>query len=238
VVDQLVPVDESDPAAVRPYWAEYLAFTGKARRLAPAVIRDEWILNDDAIRTQLTPVLEKYGFDPQRMEAEATDAEKAIAEQPPEDIQRAQAAIHRYESEVCAAEQPPAADNVDFSTEQRATAFCEALAADDEMSAAALAAGAKAEDMRKLATSAEFQAVIDKEHDTAPAVIKADADALYRYWKTRQLPLVAERGYDIRAILLEGPQADREVLQSTSREIRDHYARVAAYEERVCGSGS
>lgn len=227
------PVDEGDPAAARPYWKEYLAFNAEARRLAPASIEEAWAANDLAVRTQLTPILEKYDFDKQRMIEQATDEEKAIAGEPSEDVQEAQASIHRYESEVCAAAQPAAAD-VDFSRQEKPTGYCDAVSADREMFGGALAAGAK-EDFQSLLTSKEYEAVVAQVRDTAPEAIKADADALYEHWRTKQVPMVTRRGYDIRAILIDGPQPDREILQSTSAEVRDHYARVAAYEEQVCG---
>jgi hypothetical protein len=234
-VHELTPVDvEGDAAAARTYFAEYVAFNHKGREQAPAVIRDEWNLSAGAVDAQLVPVLEKYGYDLGRLMSEGSDAEKALLDQPPEDVQHAQDAIHLYESKVCAAGQPPAAE-VDFSKEKKAAAYCQAVGADDEMTGKVLGAGADPEAIRKLATSKEFLAVLKKEHDNAPAVIKADTDAMYTFVQHQHLPLLERRGYDFRKILLDGPQADREILNSTSPEVRNHFARIAAYDEQVCG---
>ena len=227
---ELVPFDDRDPAAFRAYWAAYVAFNKSAQESSPAKLRDEWDLNVDAITTRLTPVFEKYGFDTARLEAEGTDAEKALAQDPPADVAAAQATIHEYESRVCASEQPPAA-NVDFSGEEKSAQYCDAVAAADEMAGKA---GADQELVRKLATDPEFLDLLRQQHDHAPAALQADADALYTFWTGEQLPLLAGRGYDMRSIILDGPQADREVLNSTAPRIRDHYARAAAYQQQVC----
>lgn len=234
-VHELVPYDNSDPAATKTWFDDYLAFSQRAAGQAPAELRDEWTLNVEAISTQLIPVLQKYEFNVQRLMAEGSDEEKSLIDQPPESIQEAQAAIHRYESNVCASEEPAAAE-VDFSSEKRAAAFCGAIEADNEMVGAVNEAGMSPADVRKLATSKGFKDVLQKQRDTAPAVIKDDVEALDTFVQDKQLPLMAEHGYDIRKILLDGPQADREILQRTAPEVRDHYARVAAYEQQVCAA--
>ena len=99
--------DQPNPTAFRAYWKNYLAFNGKFRQQAPAEIRDEWILSEQAIRTALTPVLEKYDFDVQRIAKEGTAAEKALGTPTPE-AQKAQDAIHAYEDRVCGVASPPA----------------------------------------------------------------------------------------------------------------------------------
>ncbi|MEY2567646.1 MAG: hypothetical protein QOE35_2175 [Actinomycetota bacterium] len=232
-VHEIVPVNEDDPVAARKYWGEYTAFNEKASGLAPAAIKDDWNLSVEAINNTLGPVLEKYNFEFARLEKEGSAQEKAIADQPPENVQQAQAAIHRYESDVCAAGQPQPAD-VDFSGEKKVVAYCDAIAANNDMVNKVFADGAKPADVRKLTTSKEFQAVIEKEHDSAPSAIKADRDVLYSFWKKMQLPLQAKYGYDFRKILLDGPRADRETLQSISPAVHDNYARAAAYEQQVC----
>ena len=105
--------DQPNPAAFRAYWKDYLEFNKTSLQQAPAEIRDEWIVSDRAIRTVLTPVLEKYDFDVQRIAKEGTAAEQALGEPTPE-VQKAQDAIHAYEDRVCGVATPPAA-NVAFN---------------------------------------------------------------------------------------------------------------------------
>ena len=75
--------DQPNPAAFRAYWEDYLEFNKTSLQQAPAEIRDDWIVSDRAIRTVLTPVLEKYDFDVQRIATEGTAAEKALGEPTP-----------------------------------------------------------------------------------------------------------------------------------------------------------
>ena len=65
--------DQPNPAAFRAYWKDYLEFNKASLQQAPAEIRDELIVSVRAIRTVLTPVLEKYDFDVERIAKEGTD---------------------------------------------------------------------------------------------------------------------------------------------------------------------
>ena len=75
--------DQPNPAAFRAYWKDYLEFNKTSLQQSPAEIRDEWIVSDRAIRTVLTPVLERYDFDVQRIAKEGTAAEKALGDRLP-----------------------------------------------------------------------------------------------------------------------------------------------------------
>ena len=46
--------------------------------------------------------------------------------------------------------------------------------------------------------------------------------------------LVARYDYDVRRLLLEGSQHDREVFSYLVPEVRSAYARTAAYEAQLC----
>jgi hypothetical protein len=165
---------------------------------------------------------------------EGSDAEKAALDQPPENVQQAQAAIHRYESDVCASEQPSAAE-VDFSGEKKAAAYCDAIAKNNEMVGEVFAGGAKPDAIKALLTGKEFDAVLQAQRDNPPAVIAADVKALGSYWNERQVPTWETYDFDMRKAILNGKQADREVIQTTDPAIREHFARALAYEEQVCG---
>ena len=103
--------DQPNPAALRAYWEDYLDFNKTWLQQAPAEIRDEVIVSELAIRTVLTPVLEKYDFDVQRIAKEGTAAAKALGEPTPE-VQKAQDEIQAYEDRVCGVATPPAANVV------------------------------------------------------------------------------------------------------------------------------
>lgn len=232
-VYELTPFDDGDPAVFRSFWQDYLDFIDKGTRLSPPPIHDDWAVYAAAVAKQ-TPVMERFGYDKGRFEEQATPEEKALFESPGPEAEQALQAVLSYEALTCATGQPPAAD-VDFSGEEKAVEYCKAVEADKEMVDEVRRAGMSADKVRALATSRGFLDIIDKELDTAPDVIKDDVEAVGTFIKEQQLPLLARRGYDMRRILLDGPQADREILQATAPEVREHYARVAAYEEQVCG---
>ena len=233
-VAELTPFDDSDPAAFRAHWDAFVAFIDKGTQLSPAPIHDDWAVYGAVIAKQ-TPVLERFGYDKGRFEEQATPEEKALFEDPGPEAGKAFATVLNYEALTCATAQPPAAE-VDFSDEKPAQAYCEAAGADNEMMGEVVGNGFTPEDFRALVTSKDYQAVTKKERDAAPAVIKDDAEALYTFLQEEQLPLVAKRGYDVRKIILDGPHADREILQGTAGAVRDSSARLAAYEEQVCGA--
>ena len=71
-------------------------------------------------------VLEKYGFDTERLRREGTVAERRLALGPPADVQKAQDGQHAYEDRVCGVAPPPAADVV-FESDASSKAYCAAL---------------------------------------------------------------------------------------------------------------
>ena len=229
---EMNPVDESDPVAVEGYWTGYLDYLTQARDAAPEAVRDQYALGATAVEA-LVPVLDKYGFDYERVMGEGTDAEKALVEAPSAEVQAAQVEVLRYEGEVCAAQQPQAAD-VSFETEAPG-AYCEAIATNNEMVGQVFAAGVDPAEVREMMTSDEFEAAQDLALDNAPAAISDDVAVLDAYWREQQVPVWETYGYDLRTIMTEGTPLAREVVQSTAPEVRDHYARTLAYEEQVCG---
>ena len=118
--------EQSDAAALRKYWNEYLIFEETLLHEAPAEIRDEVAIKVSAIRTVMTPLMEKYGFDTERLRREGTVAERRLALGPPADVQKAQDVQHAYEDRVCGVAPPPAADVV-FESDASSRAYCAAL---------------------------------------------------------------------------------------------------------------
>jgi hypothetical protein len=103
--------ERGGPAALKKWWGEQLSHLRTSLRQAPAVIHGAELLNERAIRTRLTPLLEKYRFDYKRVDAEASAAEKRFAAEPPPDVAKAQEARDRYQNRVCGfGDSPPPAD--------------------------------------------------------------------------------------------------------------------------------
>ena len=117
--------DQPKPAALKAYWADYLEFNATMLQQAPPEVRDEWVASERGVRTIVTPVLEKYGYDSGRIMREGTAAEKSVTTPPP-DLQKAQDTIHAYEARVCGIDPPPAA-NVVFTADASSEPYCAAL---------------------------------------------------------------------------------------------------------------
>lgn len=228
-IHELEPFDETDPVAFRTYWEDFQGFEEAAVDTAPDEIKDDWELKVETENATISPVLEKYGFDLAAVEESGTPEEQAAFEAPPE-VQAAQDRILIYESEVCGAQQPQPAD-VSYAGEEPGP-YCELVATQDERAAEALAGGGPA----------EVEAVFDELEETsaalieaAPEAIKDDVADLAAWTQGRQRDAAERHGYDFRAAMREGTPQDRADLNHADEEIRDQFARVAAYEEQVCG---
>jgi hypothetical protein len=224
--------DQPNPAAFRAYWKDYLEFNKTSLRQAPAEIRDEWIVSDRAIRTVLTPVLEKYDFDVQRIAREGTAAEKALGEPTPE-AQKAQNAIHAYEDRVCGVANPPAA-SVAFKADTSSQSYCAALSdfnrGFEKVESSRFDPGV----MRSVFTADRFTESLDELEATAPDDIAADQEAVSEWFRSSWSDVVAEYDYDIRRIWLGGTPEDRAVFTFSHPDVLNHDARLTAYEEQVC----
>jgi hypothetical protein len=228
-IHELTPVDDTDPAAFRAYWTEYRAFEAEALDAAPDELRAAWELKIETEDTTVTPVFEKYDFDVNVMMESATPQEQAIFDAPP-DVQAAQDRILAYESEVCGAQQPLAAD-VSYASEA-AGPYCRLVAGQSEQAAQAVASGDAA------AVEAVFNAMEETTSsvtDAAPAAIKDDVVDVAAWTNGRQRDVAERYDYDFRAALREGSTQDRYDLKYADEEIREQFARVLAYEEQVCG---
>jgi hypothetical protein len=49
--------------------------------------------------------------------------------------------------------------------------------------------------------------------------------------------VLEHHGYDVRHLVLDGTAEERAIFQSTDPAIRDHFARVRAYDEQLCPEG-
>lgn len=230
----LTPVDDSDPVAFEAYVGAYVEFVETAAAQAPAELADAWALNAEAITTQFAPLFERYGYDVARIEAEATPEEQALLNEPPPDIAEAQASILEYESLVCGAGQPPAAEDEEFSGPADSP-YCEASNGVDAAMGEVVAAGVQPEDFEALLTSGDIDAFLATQDETAPEEIAEDVVVVNDFTRDELIPLMEAYDYDARAILLEGSAAERLVFQSADPAVLDEFTRVEAYDEQVCG---
>jgi hypothetical protein len=224
--------DTRSPAAFRVWWNEYLIFNETALKQAPTAIRDEWGVLVGGIRTLLTPVLEKYDFDVQRIAAEGTAAEKALGEPSPAQ-QKAQASILAYEARVCGVDGPPAA-NVVFKAGASSEPYCAALGTYNGELGKIESSKFDPDVMRMFLTSDRFTNQLDALDETAPAEIATDVKAETEWFRTRWSDVIAEFDYDIRRIWLDSTPEDRAVFALFHPDVVQHAARTTAYEEQVC----
>ena len=226
----------SSPATFRKYWNEYLANLETQLQQAPPAVHDAAVVNTRGVRTVLTPVFEKYGFDVKRIEAEGSDSEQAGLGEPPPDVAKAQAALHLYQDRVCGfGGQPPAAD-VTFTESSAAKPYCAAVAVLNNGLGKVASSGFDPAAFRSYATSDSLSEALDALDATAASEIAADVKTNTEWVRTRQLKVLEEFDYDIRRLLLEGSAKDVAVFTFWDPAIIKHNTRVAAYEEQFCGA--
>lgn len=224
------------PAALKKWWHEQLAYLKTSLRQVPPVIHDAEAINEHAIRAVVTPVLEKYGFNPMRLEAEASAAEKAVATtEPPRDVAKAQEARNRYQNRVCGYGGPPPAAEVTFTKSAAAKPYCEALAAHRSRLEEISSSGFDPEAVRSYASSGKLLEALDEQDATAPSEIAADVKADNEWARARQLEVWERFDYDLRRILREGSAEDLAAFTYWDPAIVEQDSRVTAYQEQVCG---
>ena len=221
------------PTALETWWNEQLAYLATSLEQAPPEIREAEALNERTIRTVLTPVLQKYGFDFARVQAEATAEEKALADHPPAEVAAAQEARNAYQNRLCGyGDSPPAAD-VTFAPSPAAAPYCEAAGAHlGTLDEAMLDPAA----LRAYVASAGFSEALDAQAAAAPDEIAADVDAQADWDRTRVRAVLEAHGYDVRRVLLEGSAEDLAAFTYWDPAIAAQDSRVAAYQEQVCGA--
>lgn len=225
------PVDETDPVAFEAYWGEFEAFEQAALENAPDELREDWQLKVDTEDETIDVVLEAYDYDLVALQENGTPEELATLEAPP-DVAAAQDRILVYEGDVCGAQQPLPAD-VSFEGEEPG-AYCEDVAAEQERVGEVFADGAEPADVEALVE--ELVAGGEAQVEAAPAVIQDDVAAVVAWTAGEQRDVLEAHGYDFLAIMRDGTPEERADLQLTADAIRDQFARVATYEEQICGA--
>ena len=217
----------------RAYWTDYVEFNKTFLQQAPSEIRDEWLVSERA-RTVLTPVLEKYDFDVQRIAKEGTAAEQSLGEPSP-DVKRAQDSIHAYEDRVCGVASPQAA-NVAFQEDSSSKDYCAELGTFNRGFEKVESSRFDPNAMRTVFTADSFEESLDALEGKAPAEIAEAQEAVSEWFRTRWSDVVAELAYDIRRIWLDGTPEDRAVFTLSHPDIVEHDTRLMAYEEQVCST--
>jgi hypothetical protein len=226
--------EQPSPAALEKYWNDYLEFNVTSLEQAPPEIRAEWVLSERGVRTVLTPVLAKYGFDVQRLAREGTPAEKALS-MPPPDVQKAQATIHAYEARACGTSSPPAAAVV-FTADGSSKPYCRALGMFNSGLGTVESSRFDPDVLRTFVSADSFTESLEALDATVPVAIAADQEAVSEWFRTRWSDVIAEFDYDIRRIWLDGTPEDRAVFHLVHPDVADHESRLTAYEEQVCST--
>jgi hypothetical protein len=180
----------------------------------------------------VTPVLEKYDFDGERIAKEGTPAEQSVIE-PTGDAKKAQDAIHAYEDRVCGLGATPAAD-VDFTASEASEAYCQTLGTFYGELAKIEASKFDPEVLEAFVTSDRFKEQLDALDEAAPEEIAADQEALGEWWRGRWSDAIADLDYDIRNVWVDGTPEDRAVFYFSHPDVVEAESRVTAYEEQVC----
>jgi hypothetical protein len=224
--------DQPSPAALEAYLNDYLEFNATMLEQSPPEVRDEWVVSERAVRTIVTPVLEKYDFDGERMQREGTPAGTAVFT-PTGGAKRAQDAIHAYEARVCGTELSAAADVV-FTADPSSSSYCTAAAAAQKEFDDIAAAKFDPDKLRSFVTSDRFTELLDAQVASAPAEIADDVEAASAWLRGRWSDVFEEFDYDIRGVWVAGTAEDRAVIHEYHRDQVEHASRITAYQEQVC----
>ena len=227
--------DQSSPAALRVFWSAYLASEETLLRQAPRQIRAAVEVKVRFVRTRLAPVLEKYGFDLERLRREGAPAERAAVFQgPPPAVQRAQAAQYAFEDRACGTQPAPAAADVVFVSESSSEAYCGALAGFDDALGAIASSRFDPGIMRSVVTGDRFARLLDRLEGEAPPAIAHDVEAEADWYRARWRDVVSTYGYDLRKIYVDATPEDLAVFNRTHPDVVEHASRITAYAEQVC----
>ena len=227
-------VHQRSSAALRRYWNEYVIFEETLLHEAPPEIREAVTVKVSAIRTLMTPLLEKYAFDAERLQREGSDTERSLFVSPPRHVRKAQEIQHAYEDRVCGVASPPAADVV-FEPDASSTAYCAALEVLNRRFERAEVSRLDPVVARSAFTEDGFGQSLRAVADTAPRAIAADVEAESEWLRTRWSDVFAAFGYDMRRVWREGTPEDRAVITLSHPDVVGHAARTTAYETQVCG---
>ena len=227
--------DQPNPAALRRFWNAYIISEETLLRQAPPEIHAEVGVKVRFIRTRLTPLMEKYGFDLERMRREGTAAEQeAVFQAPPAEVEHAQTAQYVYEDKACGTQPSPPAADVLFAAGRSSERFCGSLSAfNAELEEIALSRF-DPKVMRAVVTGDRFVEILDGLERTAPSEIADDIEADAEWFRTRWSDVVAQYGYDLRRVYLDATPEELAVFNRTHPDVLEHTSRETAYEEQVC----
>jgi hypothetical protein len=229
-----VQYQRGGPTALRKYWKDYVAYTETSLQQAPPVIHEAAAIKARGIR-RVTALLEKYGFDPRRAEAEASASEKARAQPTPEE-QKAQGATHAYDDRVCLYGGSPPAAQVTFERSAEAKPYCEAVAAQQqEFGQRVVSSRFDPATWKAYVESDSFSMALDKQNAAAPSEISADVKADNEWLRTKGAKVLEDYEYDLRRLLREGSAEELAIFNNWDPDIREHDSRVTAYQQQVCG---
>ena len=231
-VAQMDPYDGSDPAQLEAFITADAAFHHRALELAPDELKADWRLSSDTFDDTVLRLLAKYGYSMERVETEATPEEHALADQPPPDVQEAQARIHAYEARVCLSEQPGAAD-VAFDGPTDAD-YCASAGALNEMLDFS-ATGFSPESVEHVLTSQAFRDALAAKVAAAPEAIVSDVATVAAFDLEAKVALVERYDYDLRRLFLEATPAELAIMNLLDPAVTDAHRRIVAYEEQWCG---
>lgn len=222
-------------AALKKWWSEQLRYLKSSLEQAPAEIREAEAVNERAVRTRFTPLLEKYGFDFKRFEAQATRGEKAFVEQPPPEIVAADEARTRYQDRVCGTGGSPPPAKVTFRPSAASKAYCAAAEVQEKGLEPVVSSRFDPEVFRAYVTSDSFSRALDAQVAAAPPEIAADVKADNAWVRDHKLEVLKDYDYDLRRLLLEGSAADLAEFTYFDPAIAKQDSRVEAYVSQVCG---
>jgi len=227
--------DQPNPSALRRFWNAYVISEETLLQQAPPEIQTEVGVKVRFIRTRLTPLMEKYGFDHERIHREGTAAEQeAVFQAPPAEVEHAQTAQYVYEDRACGTRPSPPAADVVFTAEGSSERFCGSLSAfNGELEEIALSRF-DPKVMRAVVTGDRFAEILDGLERTAPSEIAADIEADAEWFRTRWSDVLAQYGYDLRRIYLDATPEELAVFNRTHPDVLEHTSRETAYEEQVC----
>jgi len=221
------------PETEKKYWNDYVAFLATE---PPTEIKSDLKVFRDHMVNTVMPVLRKYDFDEARFEKEATPAEKKVMddESSPPNVQAAFHRIASYEWQVCGNGTPDDATEVKFSGDKD-SAYCKAEAAGHEAFGKIADEGFKPEALKAFVTGETLATSLASKERLAPQEIKSDVAADVNWTRTKQTPVFAKYGYDIRKVKLQGTPKERFAMEMSDVSIRDAERRLNAYDEQVCG---
>ena len=223
------------PTALHTWWDEQQSYLTAQVGQAPDEIRDAEALNERDVRTRLTPLLEKYGFDLERFDQEATAAEQTRAEHGSRRVAEAQRARDEFQNRECGSGGSPPPAEVRFEGDASAKAYCRAARAQEHGMRDVVESGFEPGAFRAYATSDSFLDALDAQEAAAPAEIAADVRADNQWVREQKLTLLERFGYDLRRLLEEGTAAELSAFSYWDPRIIDQDRRVEAFVSQVCG---